>query len=135
MKINISKLLYGMGLIGSIMVTHAQAKRSLDAHNISASGSTNLSGATVQNITVNGTLTAKQSNFGTITLLGSVDITNCSANTMYVQNEVIEPSDTPVILNASTVSGNVVFEGAYGKVILRNGSSVGGVVNGEIIIE
>ena len=137
MKKNIFALL----LLGAVSPCCAQdmhnseETRHLVAQNVSASGNTELAGATIQTITVSGVLTARATTFTTITVNGSVELINCTATAINVQNAVIAPADTPVILQASAVSGNVTFQGAYGKVILRNGATVGGVVNGEIIVQ
>jgi hypothetical protein len=110
--------------------------RHLVAQNMDATGTTALQGAVIQNITATGTLQAGETTFGAITLDGSMTVINSTIASITVNNAVIEPSDRTVVLNASSVTGNIVFAGAAGKVFLQNGSTIGGTVtNGTVIVE
>lgn len=110
--------------------------RHLIANNVNAEGDITLQGAEIQNITVIGTLEGRHTTFGEINLIGEMLLVDSLAEVLHIHNEVIEPSDRPVVLDESSVTGDVIFTGAFGRAIIRNGSLIGGsVVNGEIIEE
>lgn len=127
------KLILSLLIVGAVSETvHAH----LVAHNMNATGTTALQGAVITTISVAGSLSAGHTTFGTISLNGDMIVTDSTITTITVSNAIIGPSDEPVILVASTVSGNITFTGAYGKVVLRNGSTIGGsVINGSIVVE
>lgn len=129
------KLLMGT-LLFSGMFTIENAKAHLVAAAMNSTGDTALQGAVIGALTLTGDLDANETTFGTITLNGTMIITDSTVTSISVSNAVIAPADEPVILVASAVSGNITFTGAYGKVILRNGSTIGGsVINGSIVVE
>lgn len=132
----VSAGMYGVQENNGVELSSQPIYRHLIANNVNASGNITLQGAEIQNITVVGTLEGRHTTFGVIHLTGEMLLIDSSADVLHVHNEVIHPSDRPVVLDGSSVTGDITFTGAFGRAIIRNGALIGGsVINGEIIEE
>jgi hypothetical protein len=107
----------------------------LIVQNMNATGAVTLQGSIVHKMIIADTLHGIQSSFFAIMGNGTVTLTNSTADHIMLSNSVVGPSDMPITLDGSAVANDITFTGAHGKVMTKNGSTIGGsVINGDIII-
>lgn len=129
------KLIMSVVLVSSICTTEYVQGHLVANHILATSGNDiTLQGAVVQTITLTGTFNGISGSFGTITGSGTVTLKDSTADHITLSNPTIGPSETSITLDNTAVAHDITFTGAFGKVLVKNGATIGGsVINGSIV--